>query len=206
MFPLAAIAGPPDERLWAAPIGVDAIAVIVHAGNPLDGVTLSQLQKVFSGRVWRWSELGTETVGSPLADAEIVVISREEGSGTRAAFERLALRPRPDQDPAPVTTMAVLQLGSTQMVDYVAQHPAAIGYVALGVLEASEERASVKPLAIEGLVPGPKQISSGDYPLSLPLFLVAPSEPDGAARRFVDFCLGPAGQRIVALGYVPVRE
>jgi phosphate transport system substrate-binding protein len=172
----------------------------VHAGNPLSSLTLTQLREVFSGRTWRWSELGAQA-----SEQEIVVVTRETGSGTRAAFERQVLRSSPAQDAA-MTTMAVLRLSSARMVAYVAEHPAAVGYVALGALDAAPDRAQVKVLAIEGVAPGPAQVAAGDYPLSLPIHLVAPAEPTGAARRFLDFCLGPQGQRLVAERYVPVRD
>ena len=204
-LPLAAIAGPPSADLWAAPIAVDALAVIVHADNPLRSLTLAQLDQVFVGRTWRWSELGVQVAdGDEIAADEIVVVSREVGSGTRAAFEDQVLRARPEQEPAPVTTMAVLRLSSAEVVDYVAEHPAAIGYVALGVLDA--QSGPVKAIAVENAVPGPAQVASGAYRLSLPLYLVALQEPTGAARQYVDFCLSPAGQEIIARGYVRVRE
>lgn len=197
---LAGIEGTPQQELWAAPLAVDALAVIVHADNPLASLTLAQLRQVFAGRTWRWSELDVQVAGD-----EIIVASREAGSGTRIAFEGLALRAGPDQDPLPVTTMAVLRLSSAEMAAWVAAHPAAIGYVALGALEGVPERAKVKVLAIEGVAPGPEPVASGAYPLSLPLYLVAPAEPTGVAREFLDFALGPEGQRIVARQYVPVK-
>ena len=159
-FPLAVVAGSPGDDLWAAPLAVDALAVIVHADNPLDSLTLAQLRQVFSGRIWRWSELEARVAGG-----EILVASREAGSGTRAAFEDLVLRERPEQAPAPITTMAVLRLSSAEVAAYVAEHPAAIGYLALGALEASSEQGPVKPLAVEGVVPAPEQVSGGAYPL-----------------------------------------
>jgi phosphate transport system substrate-binding protein len=198
-LPLAAIAGPPSEDLWSAPVAADALAVIVHPDNPLASLTLAQLHQVFSGRTWRWSELGVQG----LVGAEIVVVSREQGSGTRAAFEDLALRERPEQEPRSVTTMAVLRFSSAKVVAYVAEHPAAIGYVALGALDAG---AAVRVIAVEDVAPSAEQVAGGAYPLSLPLFIVARQEPTGAARQFLDFCLSPAGQAIVAQGYVRVRE
>jgi len=207
---LAMIAGAPDGDLWAAPIAVDALAVIVHPDNPLTSLTMAQLQQVFSGRTWRWSELGVEGIGH-----EIVVLSREVGSGTRAAFEEQVLRARSEGDPTPLTTMALLRLSSAEMIAYVSEHPAAIGYVALGALQVAPGNASggasyggaeVKVLEIEDVAPSPKQVAGDAYPLSLPIYLVAVSEPTGVERQFLDFCLSPQGQRIAARHYVPVQE
>ena len=115
----------------------------------------------------------------------------------------------PDREPAPITTMAVLRFSSGTVAAYVAEHPTAIGYVALGALQSSPAALGERPvkvLSIEGVAPGPKQVAAGDYPLSLPLFYVARSEPSGVERQFLDFVLSPQGQRIVAQSYAPVRE
>lgn len=197
-FPLAVVAGAPPADLWSAPLAVDALALVVHADNPLPFLTLAQLRQIYVGRIWHWSELGVQ-----VPEDEIVVISREPGSGTRAVFEDLALRAQPGEEPAPVTTAAVLRFGGAAVVDYVAEHPAAIGYVALGALE--DRALPVRALVLEDAAPGPEAVAQGAYPLSLPLYLVAPSEPVGAARQFLDFCLSPEGQRLVGQAYVPVR-
>jgi phosphate transport system substrate-binding protein len=220
---LVALAGSPPEGVWAAPIAVDAIAVVVHPSNPLDGLTLAQLYDVFSGQTWHWSELGARNVR--LAEDEITVLSRQEGSRTRAAFEaqvmaqgpdcqpigavelgaasaeRSAASERPPCEPDPVTSTALLRMDSTAVVEYVAAHPGAIGYVAHGHLDG----APVKTLRVEDALPASANVADGSYRLSLPLYLVAPDEPTGAARQFVDYCLGARGQALVARQYVPAR-
>lgn len=85
------------------------------------------------------------------------------------------------------------------MVNYVRQHPGAIGYVSHGHVS------GIEVVQIEELSPVARDIQDGGYHLVQPFYLVALEEPTGAARLFVDFCLGPAGQEIVAGGYVPVR-
>jgi phosphate transport system substrate-binding protein len=213
--PLAAVAGleascsAPDD-LWSAPVAVDAIAVIVHRDNPVRSLTRVELYQVFTGRTWHWSVLDAKVgadahayaAGTDRVHDEITVVSRERSCGTRAAFVDQALRPRPDLEPAPVTTMAVLQMSSADVVTYVAEHPGAIGYVALAAIDA---QAGVRAIAVEDIAPGPEQVADGSYPFSLPLYLVAQEEPTGAARTFLDFCLSAEGQRLVAQRYVPVK-
>jgi phosphate transport system substrate-binding protein len=207
------------DEVWAAPIALDAVTVVVHPDNPLRNLTLAQVRDIFGGRVWRWQDLGIDW-----GEDEIVVVSREEGSGTRMAFEATAMvvpgsdtcQPRLAVDPEElaedavgveacqgdqVTPTAVIMVGSEAVVAYVQAHRGAIGYV-------SQAYASmpVKAVSIEGLDPSPAEIQAGSYLLAEPFFLVAPREPEGLARAFVDFCLSAEGQAIVAKEYVPVRK
>jgi phosphate transport system substrate-binding protein len=207
------------DEVWAAPIALDAVAIIVHRDNPLESLTLAQVRDIFGGRVWRWEDLGIDWV-----EDEIVVVSREEGSGTRMAFEATAMtvpgsetcQPRLTVDPQapadravhvktceadPVTPTAAIMVGSEAVVAYVQKHRGAIGYVSQAHVSLA-----VKDVPIEGLRPSPADIQSGGYLLVEPFFLVAPHEPDGPPRAFVDFCLSADGQAIVAQGYVPVLK
>jgi phosphate transport system substrate-binding protein len=217
---LGASSVPLSDGVWTAPVAMAGIALIVHPANPVEDLTLAQVQDILSGAVWRWLDLGIEA-----PENEIVVVSREWGSGTRAAFESQAMaggtgagedcQPQLaiDRDAnagrrvrvescarVPVTPMAVIMPGSAAVVAYVAQHRGAIGYVSWGHISAE-----VKAVRVEGHLPAAEDVAGGAYPLVQPFFLVALQEPTGAARQFVDFCLGPAGQAIVGAAYVPVR-
>jgi phosphate transport system substrate-binding protein len=172
--------------IWSTPVAIDGIAVIVHPDNPVTALTLVQLREVFSGWLWDWARLD--------GAGEVQVVSREGGSGTRAAFEARVMEGQP------VTPTALVMPGSQAVADYVAAHPQAIGYVSMGYL--SEK---VRALAVEGVLPTPKTAAGGTYHLARPLFLVAPEEPGGAVRSFVDFVLGLEGQRIVGQHYGRVR-
>ncbi|MBN1579685.1 MAG: phosphate ABC transporter substrate-binding protein [Anaerolineae bacterium] len=187
---LGAVAVSPPQGVWAAPIALDGIALVVHPDNPLDDLTLAQIQVIFSGRQWHWND-----VGYSLED-EIVVISREPGSGTRTLFDERVMQG------LKVTPAAIVMPGSAAVVEYVASHPNAIGYVSRGHVSPA-----VKTVRIEGAAPELANITDSRYHLVQPFYLVALQEPTaGAARQFVDFCLSQEGQRIVAERYVPVRR
>ena len=173
---------PPDlgARLWNSPLAYDAVAVIVHPTNPLTGLSLAQLRDVFQGRVVDWSVLGW-------ASENLIVVSREDGSGTRAAFEEAAMEGRP------VTLNAIVQPGSEAMIDYVARTPGAIGYVSRG-----RATSAVKPIAIEGVDPSPLNVVNGTYPIGRVLYVAARSEPAGAVRDFVAWLLSADGQQAIA--------
>jgi phosphate transport system substrate-binding protein len=204
---------------WTAPVALDAVAIIVHRDSPLQNLTLAQVRDIFGGRVWRW-----EDVGVAWDEEEIQIVSREEGSGTRMAFERAAMSipgsgsctPRLAIDPQapaelsidvqgcpadPVAPTAVIMVGSEAVIEYVETHRGAIGYVSQAHLSSL-----VKPVSVEGLGPRPADIQDGGYLLVEPFYVIAADEPSGPARAFIDFCLSEEGQAMVEKGYVPVRR
>jgi len=185
---------PDDTLLWSTPIALDGIAIVVHPQNRVEGLTMLQLKDVFFGRVWDWKDVGGQALltGQP---GEIVAISREDGSGTRAVFEELVMKGKR------VTPTAVVMPSSRAVVEYVAEHPEAIGYVSMGHL--SQE---VKALKIEEVVPTPKSVRQGAYHLLRPLFLITRQEPTDEIKGFVDFVLSPAGQSIVGRKYGRVTD
>jgi len=166
----------------------DAIAVILHPQNPVNNLTKSQLKAIYTGAISRWNEVGgTSDV--------IVVVSRDVASGTFEVFNELALdkqRVRPD---------ALMQASNQAVVNIVASTNGAIGYVGLGYL--SKE---VKPIAIDGVMPSVATAKSGAYLLARSLYMYTDGKPKGLAKEFIDFVLGPKGQRIVKEeGFVPVK-
>jgi len=173
----------------AAPIARDGIAVIVHPDNPLQGLGLLQLRDLFSGRTYEWG-----SVGAPPTQGVVQPVSREEGSGTRAAFEALAM------DGQRVTPRAVVVNSSQAVVDYVASHRHAIGYVSIGYLSPA-----VKALTVEGESPTPEAVRQGSYPLCRELWLVTRDPPLPAVQQFLDFALSPAGQAIVDRRYARIN-
>jgi phosphate transport system substrate-binding protein len=177
----------PDWQVVA--IARDGIAIIVHPVNAVDGLGLLQLQDLFNGRVDEW-----EAVGGLRTQGVVQPVSREQGSGTRMGFEALVME---DQQ---VTPLAVVVSSSQAVVEYVAGHPNAIGYVSMGYVSPE-----VKALKIEGELPTPVTAGQGSYALSRELWLVTPAPPSEAVQGFVDFALGPAGQQIVGLRYGRIR-
>jgi len=170
-------------------IARDGIAIIVHPSNRVDGLGMLQLRDLFSGRVHEWSGVGGERSLGP-----VQVVSREAGSGTRNAFETLVMQERA------VTPLAIVAPSSDAVIEYVATHPGAIGYVSMGKLTPR-----VKVLSIEGELPTPRGAESASYPLSRDLWLVtavSPPKQVGAFRRFV---LSPAGQQVVGQSLGRIR-
>jgi phosphate transport system substrate-binding protein len=171
------------------PIARDGIAIIVHPDNPLDGLGLLQLQDLFGGRAYEWA-----AAGGRVAQGSVQPVSREEGSGTRAAFEALVMG---DQL---VTPLAVVAPSPQAVVEYVAGHTHALGYVSM-----SQVTPDVKVLKIEGELPTPETAGRGSYPISHELWLVTANPPPEAVQRFLDSVRGPAGQQIVGQRYGRIK-
>lgn len=187
--------------LVRVPIGVDGVAVIVHPRNDVAVLTLLQLRDLFSGHLLDWKD-----VGSSLKSGDgVLLISREDGSGTRLFFEDQVMG---DER---VALTAVVMPTSQDVVAYVADHPQAIGYVSAAYLRDSrgelltDPDAPVRIVPVEGLLPSPDNLRQQRYHLAQPIFLVSRAEPTGWVRQFVDFTLSPAGQQIVAKFHAPIR-
>ncbi|MDO4670937.1 MAG: extracellular solute-binding protein [Aerococcus sp.] len=130
----------------------------------------------------------------------INVVTREEGSGTRAAFTEIT-KVKSDQGDG-TTSSAIVQNGTDQVLAYVAQDPKSIGYISLGSLNDT-----VKALKVDGVTPSEETVASGEYPLSRPFNLVhKKGQPlSELATDFQQFILSKQGQEIVKqAGYVPI--
>jgi phosphate transport system substrate-binding protein len=179
---LGLVSWPPQNlpnTLRALPVARDAIAIITHPQNKIEGFSLIDLRDIFSGRLLNWQEVGGSA--SP-----IQVVSREDGSGTRASFETLVMEGQP------VTPNAIVLPNSQAVVDFVAQNPNAIAYVSLAFIGEG-----VYSVPIEGIPPTFENLHSGSYLLTRDLFILAPKQGPPELEQFIEFVLSPAGQGII---------
>ncbi len=178
-------------------IAKDGVAVIVNRDSKVEELTLEQIKKIYTGEITNWKDVGG-------VDASIVVVSREEGSGTRGAFTEITKVAGKNEAGVEVdnTTKNSLVQGSTGAVmQTVATTPNTIGYVSLGSLSDT-----VKAVKVEGVAPTEETVLSGEYKISRPFLYVAGGEPSEAAKLFIDFILSEEGQKIVEeSGFVPVK-
>jgi len=178
------------------PIGLDGVAVIVHPDNAVTGLTLAQLRDLYSGRLLDWQAVGGQSGG-------VLLVSREDGSATRILFEERVM------DGEGVALTAVVMPTSEDMVEYVAEHPNAVGYVSRAYVMSDgafgEETAPVRPVAIESRLPIQQEIATQSYYLTRPIFLIHRTSDVDQLQPFLDFILSPAGQEIVARYHVRIR-
>lgn len=172
-------------------VAFDGLAVVVNPANKVGALTMAQLADIYTGKIRNWKELGGD-------DAEIVVISRDTNSGTYETFNELVLRK------TPVVKGAEYVGSNGQAKTRVASTKNAIAYVGLGFADDS-----VKTLSVDGILPSPKTIVSGKYPIARPLFMFTNKYPKMGTPvyDFVTLHLSEEGREIVRdLGYVPVAE
>ena len=170
----------PDEAqaVTATVVARDGETIIVHASLPVSDLTVDQVRKIYAGETTSWKE-----VGGP--DRKITVVTREQGSGARGAFEDMVMKGKQ------ITSAALVQDSQGAVRQMVSTDPAAIGYVSHGVVDSS-----VKGLRLEGVEPNEETIVSGRYPVVRPILLLTKGAPSGAAKEFMDWVLGPEGQAI----------
>jgi len=172
-------------------IAYDGIAVVTHPDTQLATLSVEQVRDIFAGEITNFSE-----VGGP--DAPIAVVSREEGSGTRAAFEELVMED--GEEEKVITEKALLQQSNGQVRTTVATTPNSIGYLSFGFLDES-----TRGVPIDGVEPSVANVKGGDYPIFRPLNMLTNGEPNELAKAFLDFILSGDGQAIVAEDYITVE-
>jgi phosphate transport system substrate-binding protein len=168
-------------------VAQDALSVFVNAANPVRGLSSQQLRGLFDGSIHSWDELGGERL-------EVVAIVRPPWSGTHRFFRDHVLKGQPyapDVRALPTTP---------EILEFVRSDPRAIGYGGVAY-----RLPGVEACAIDGVPPTAEAVRAGRYPLARYLAFYTVEPPTGLAKRFIDFCLGPEGQAVVAeVGYIPL--
>lgn len=175
------------EQVVEHVIARDGIAIVVHPSTTVSNLTKEQVRNIFAGSITNWSE-----VGGP--NQKIVVISREEGSGTRSAFEEMVM------EGELITEDAIIQNSNGFLKTGVSTTPYSIGFLSFGYLDST-----VKVLSVDGTPATEENAKNGTYPIVRPLLFVTKEEPEGPVKEFIDFCLSEEGQAIVEEeGYLSV--
>jgi phosphate transport system substrate-binding protein len=181
-------------------VGYDALAVYVHPSNPLQEITLEQLEEIYAvgGRISRWSDLGVQ-MSHPRYD-RIIRVSRQSSSGTYEFFRERALRNRD------------FKLGSNDMngskevVELVASTPGAIGYSGMGYATGRVKMLRVALRAgVPAYAPTLENTVTRRYPIARSLLMCVLGEPAGEIKAYLDWIRSEAGQRLVEEnGFVPI--
>lgn len=178
-------------------IAMDGVAVVVNTETETEDITIEELEKIYTGEITNWKELGGK-------DAEITVVSREEGSGTRGAFTEITgvlVKDDEGNETDNTTADALVQPSTGSVIKTVSSTPDSIGYVSLAAV--SDE---VKALKVEGVEPSKDTVLDGTYKISRPFVYVTGNDISESAKAFIDFVLSDKGQELVEEnGFIPVQ-
>jgi phosphate transport system substrate-binding protein len=170
-------------------IAIDGIAVIVNSANPVDDLTVEQIRTIYTGAITDWSQ-----VSGGAKRGKIAVVSREEGSGTRGAFEELAgFQGKLLAGANESTSTGAIKAGIAGNAD-------AIGYISLGAVDNT-----IKAIAVGGAAATGANVVNGSYKIARPFIVLTGSNAHPESRAFVDWILSPAGQGIVKTSWIPVK-
>lgn len=163
-------------------IAIDGIAVVTNKNNKVEDLTVDQAKDIFTGKITNWKEVGGK-------DAQIVVVSREEGSGTRDGFQEIL-----GFESEELIKNAQISDGSGNVKSTVEGNENAIAYISFGYV-----KDGIKSVKIGGVEANDDNVVAGKYPISRP-FLVVNKKDDMSdeAKSFVDFIMSKEGQNIVA--------
>lgn len=170
-------------------VALDGIAIVVNPENPVSDLDVDTIAKIYTGEITNWSEVGG-------ADAEIVLVGREAGSGTRSGFEELTETVDKCKYRQELTSTG-------DVITAVAQNPDAIGYASLASV-----KDSVKALKVAGVTPSEETVKDGTYLIQRPFVLVTKEGValSPVAQAFFDYATkGQANDIITASGVVPAN-
>ena len=171
-------------------VALDGIAIIVHPDNPVSDLSIDQIAKIYTGEITNWKDVGGD-------DAEIVLIGREAGSGTRDGFESIT-----DTKDSCKYRQELTSTGD--VITTVAGNPNAIGYASLASV-----KDTVKALSVGGVAPTEATVSDGTYAVQRPFVLVTKdgTELSAAAQKFFEYATSAAAADVIsAAGAVPVSK
>ena len=162
-------------------LAYDGIAIIVHPSNPVSNLDVDTIAKIYTGEITNWKDVGGN-------DAEIVLIGREAGSGTRDGFESIT-------DTAEACKYRQELTSTGDVIATVSQNPDAIGYASLAGLTDS-----VKALEVGGVAPTEASVKDGSYVIQRPFVLVTVEgkELSKTAQEFFDYATSPEVADIIA--------
>lgn len=168
-----------SQGIIATTVAYDGIVVIVNKENAVKDLTKEQIAKIYRGEIKNWKEVGGK-------DANIVVVSRESGSGTKDAFQEII-----DNKAMAVVGTAVVQGSTGAVLNTIKGNINAIGYSSLGELTTD-----VIALKVNGIEATSATVKDNSYLIKRP-FLMVVKEEDALTKEFINWVVSPEGQQIV---------
>ncbi len=175
------------------PVALDGVAIYINKSSPIEVLTQAQLKGIYTGKITNWREVGGQ-------DGKIVPYSRENNSGTYVFFKEHVLQ---NEDFArEIQTLP----GTAAVVNAVSKDPSSLGYGGVAYGTEIREIPVKRDDTSEAFRPTLENVQSRKYPLSRHLFFYTIGEPGGEVKAFIDWVLGPEGQKVCQeVGYYPLH-
>ena len=180
------------------PVTSSAFVFIVNTDNPVDDLTFEEIQKIYTGEITNWSE-----VGGP--DEEIIAYQRPTGSGSQTAMLSLVMKDKEIMTPP----IEQVQGNMGELIDAVAEYDNAenaIGYSYFYYVNTMYKKDMIKMISVDGVMPSIETIKNGEYPIYTNAFVVSRNEENENVEKWIDAVLSERGSRIIEeAGYVPMN-
>ena len=177
-----------DSGIQELIIAYDGIVVVTHPSNNVKDLTTEQVKQIFTGEITNWKEVGGK-------DMEIVVVSREDGSGSRDAFQEIV-----GYESGQLIRNAIIASGNGNIKTTVANNKHAIGFISFEYIDDT-----ISTMNINGVEAKAENVLNGTYSLSRPFLFVHKEDVPEAAQAFMDYILTPEAQKIVEeAGAIPL--
>jgi len=175
--------------LVSFPFALDGVAVVVHPGNPISGLTARQIREIFSGTITNWSMVGGR-------EGTIHLFTRDEASGTREVFwEKLLNKGLIDSGANVVPSNGAMKVAVAQDIN-------AIGYIGIGHVDQT-----VKALKVDNIAATQENARSGSYAVVRKLYMNTRGNPRGLAKAFIEYIMSPEGSHFIQKhGYMLLQK
>lgn len=187
-------------ELEVIPIVKEAFVFLVNVDNPVNSLSPSQIQDIYRGKTLNWKEVGGK-------DEEIIPYQREANSGSQTLMEQIVMKDKKIMEPP----KKLVVTGMGELIEHVAKYDnseRALGYSVYYYAKSMYNRDTIKLIAVDGIFPDNKSISSGKYPFTSAYYaVIRKSEPKNSPqRKLISWILSKQGQKLAkSSGYVPME-
>jgi phosphate transport system substrate-binding protein len=185
-------------------VGYDGLAIYVHKNNPINEITMEDLGEIYreGGKIETWGQVGVTKIPGAQND-KIIRVSRQNNSGTYHYFREVVVGKKADYKQGSLDMN-----GSKDVVELVGKTPGAIGYSGLGYATPAVKIVKVaKKKGDPAILPSVLSVLDKTYPIARPLFMYTPGEPAENTKKYLDWIVADAGQKVVEKsGYVPLPK
>jgi phosphate transport system substrate-binding protein len=185
-------------------VGYDGLAIYVHKDNPLNEISMEDLGEIYreGGKIDTWGQIGVSKIPGAQND-KLIRVSRQNNSGTYHYFREVVVGKKSDYKQGSLDMN-----GSKDVVELVSKTPGAIGYSGLGYATPAVKIVKVaKKKGEPSVIPSNATVLDKTYPIARPLFMYTPGEPSENAKKYLDWIISDAGQKVVEKsGYVPLPK